>query len=634
MLDDYPTTGGAELAMTSRKLSGSRIFLALFTIWALAMIVPDLYRPFRPLGSFGFYANSDGLVTDVRGPFESEAASPAFRAGLRVGDRLDLARMRCIPLNTLTCASALAVLGGLQRVTTQRPVELVLAKTAEKRARTLSFSAEQAPFGWGRLWVLLLDQLAAVLVVLGAAWLVWTRPSGMTWGFFLYVIWFNPGQSAAYYAWLQQVPLALLTQNFAGAFAHGAGFAGFLLFAIRAPTNETAARWRSLEKALPFVAVFFAIVLSLGYANVFGYQTETISRFGILSGLLVAVAAFLLLLARRRDLPPHDYQRLRWVIWGCLIGLPALIVADAGEGTTLFDFLWADDPPPSEVWGLLRLINGVLCLFVFEALRRPRVVSVSIPLRRVTILGLLLSVPALFLHHQIDHLREIVSEKYDLPGWLWVAIAAALLFLISRVHEVATHLTDRFFSRNIIRAGERLGDAILNAQDFDALETHLVHGAKEALGLASASVFRNAGEVFVRSAEDQAWGESAAHLLDPADPMLEPTEKRRPFAVDPKAAARNRLPRGLMQPTVAVPVGDHIRCLAIALYGPHATGADLTHDERVMPAELAEKATCAFHKLDHEQLCQRIEELERELEIAPDRAFGAGSSLQTVELKS
>jgi hypothetical protein len=56
---------------------------------------------------------------------------------------------------------------------------------------------------------------------------------------------------------------------------------------------------------------------------------------------------------------------LRWVIWGCLIGLPALIIADAGQGTTLLDSLWAGHPPPEEVWGLLYLVNGVLCLFVF-----------------------------------------------------------------------------------------------------------------------------------------------------------------------------------------------------------------------------------------------------------------------------
>jgi hypothetical protein len=605
--------------------SANRILLVPFTIWALMMIIPDFYRLAQPLGSFGFYANNDGLVTDVQGPFPNVAASPAFQSGLQPGDRLDLAQMRCIPVNTLKCATALAALGGMRLVSDHRRASLVLTSTLEKPARQMDIVAKQRPFSWWVLTVLLLDQIAAILVILAAAWLVWTRPGGMTWGFFLYVIWFNPGQSFEYYALLQHSPTALLTQNIAGAIAQGAGSAGFILFAIRAPTDERATRWLPVERALPLVAVLLAILLTLSYANVFGYPTETVTRAGILSGLVVAACAFIILLARRKELPPQDYQRLRWVIWGCLIGLPALVIADAGQGTTLLDNLWSGHPPPpEEMWGLLYLVNGVLCLFVFEAVRRPRVVTVGIPLRRVTILGLLLSVPTLLLHQQIEHLRESISESFTLPSWIWITIAAALLFLISRIHELAVHFTDRYFNRAVAQAGERLGKAILTAGNFAEIEGHLVHGAHSALCLASASVFREEGGVFRRHAEDQGWDDSAARTLDPSDPMLEPVQMRRPFGVDAKAAARNHLPDGLMQPVVAVPVGDRFRCLALALYGPHATGNDLNHDERAMLAELADKAASAFIKLDHDQLCQRIAALECELETIATKLAAAG----------
>jgi hypothetical protein len=43
------------------------LLLVALTLWALAMIVPDFYRVYQPLGSFGFYANNDGIVTDVQG---------------------------------------------------------------------------------------------------------------------------------------------------------------------------------------------------------------------------------------------------------------------------------------------------------------------------------------------------------------------------------------------------------------------------------------------------------------------------------------------------------------------------------------------------------------------------------------
>ena len=622
--------------MQGQKRVASRVLLAAFTLWALAMIVPDLYRLIRPLGSFGFYANNDGLVTDVQGPFPDEASSPAFQAGLRPGDRLDLEQMRCIPVDTLNCASALAALRSVRLVSPEQRAELALAATEERPPGQVDIIAKQQPLSWGGLAVLLLDQAAAILIILAAAWLVWTRPGGMTWGFFLYVIWFNPGQSFEYYALLQHVPAALLTQNIAGAIAQGVGSAGFILFAIRAPTDERAMRWRVVEKALPYVAVLLAILLALSYANLFGHATEIVTRAGVLSGLVVAACAFIILLARQSELPPQDYQRLRWVIWGCVIGLPALILADAGQGTTLLDNLWMGHPPPEVMWGLLYLVNGVLCLFVFEAVRRPHVVNVGIPLRRVTILGLLLSVPTLFLHQQIEHIRELISESFDLPGWIWVFIAAALLFLVTRIHELAVDYTDRYFNRNVVQIGERLGNAILNAENFPEIEGHLVHGARSALGLASASVFREEGGVYRRSAEDQGWSNATARTLDPSDPMLEPLQTRRPFGVDAKAAARNRLPDGLMQPIVAVPVGDRLRCLALALYGPHATGNDLNHDERAMLAELADKAACVFIKLDHDQLCRRIAALEHELEaIAANlAASGPRTSLPTAEAKS
>ena len=396
-----------------------RVLLIALTLWALAMIVPDFYRLVRPLGSFGFAVDGDGLVTDVRGTFPDEMASPAWQAGLRPGDRLDLAQMRCIPLKTLRCATALATLGQLPLVDTHRRAELVIAATDAAPVRTVELGAKQRPFTWWVAAILPLDQIAGILVILAAAWLVWTRPGKMTWGFFLYIIWFNPGQSHQYYALLQHSPVALLAQHLAGGIAQGAGLAGFLSFALRTPRDQSAPYWRSVERTLPAAAVLFATVLVSGHANVFGYPAEILIRAGNLSGFVVAVCGLVFLLARRGDQSPTDYQRLRWVIWGCLIGLPSLTLADLGQQTTLLDSLWGKSAPPDEFWEAVRLVNGILCLFVFEAVRRPVVISVAIPLRRVTILGLLLSAPTLFVHHQYEHLSEGLKESLALPAAVW-----------------------------------------------------------------------------------------------------------------------------------------------------------------------------------------------------------------------
>jgi hypothetical protein len=600
--------------MRSYGQIAGRVLLVTLTFWALAMIVPDFYRLYQPLGSFGFYANNDGIITDIQGSFLEQTASPAFQAGLRVGDRLDLTQMRCIPIRTVRCASAMAALGGFRLVANRQRADLVIAAAPGRPARQVNIIASQRPYNGWVLAVLLLDQVAAMLVILAAGWLVWTRPGIMTWGFFLYVIWFNPGQSAQYYALLQQYsPIALLTQNIVGAIAQGIGSAGFIWFALRAPNDETTSRWRAVEMILPFIAILLAGLLTLSYANLLGYPTEAVTRAGVLSGIVVAACAFLILLARQKELPPQDYQRLRWVIWGCLIGLPALVFADAGTTTTLLNNLWPGYLPPEQLWGLLYLVNGVLCLFVSEAVRRPYVVKVSIPLRRVTILGLLLSLPVLFLHETIDHLREAVSKNVTLPAWAWLTIAAAIVFLISKIHDSAAHYLDWLFNRSVAKAGERLGDAVLKAQQHGEIEGQLVQGVRGALGLTSATVFREEDRVFRRTAGDPAW-DNAARTLDPNDPMLERAHAHRPYEIENEAAVRNDLPGGLMRPILAVPVGDRLRCLGLALYGPHATGNALSHDERSMLAELADKAASALMKLRDEQLRRRIAVLESELE--------------------
>src|SRR5580658_9225776 len=108
---------------------GGRIILVLLTLYALTMIAPDVLRVARPLGSFGMSADGDGLVYDVQGSFDSQEDSPAWRAGLRRGDRLDLVAMRCIPVDTEICASLLSLWAGLNYVMPGREATLVIAPT-------------------------------------------------------------------------------------------------------------------------------------------------------------------------------------------------------------------------------------------------------------------------------------------------------------------------------------------------------------------------------------------------------------------------------------------------------------------------------------------------------------------------
>ena len=591
-----------------------RVALLLLTVYALAMIAPDLLRVVRPLGSFGLAMDGDGRIYDVQGPFEAEHDSPAWRAGLRAGDRLDLAAMRCAPVDTTRCASLMSQWGGVTYVTAGREATFLIHSAPEQAPREVRLTAEPRPTNRLLDLVIVLDTIAGCLVVLGAAWLVWTRSGLMTWGFFIYVIQFNPGQAFQFWAWLQLWPRALLAQNVIFLVMQAAAYTGLLMFALRAPVDRTEGRWRTVERALPALAIVFLGVALASMGTVFGYPAEIWARSMLLIGFAVSVGALAILIGRRRDLSPRDYQRIRWVIWGCLIGLPAYLLAQLSQETSLFGHLIGEGQAPEEAAGALSLVNGILCLFVVEAVRRPTVVNVWIPLRRATAFGLLLSVPVLFLHKQI----EVIDEYIHMPDWAWVGVASGLVYLIARGHEFATGLMDRLFDRKFIRAERHLaevGETIQNSDSVDKIERLLVNEPISTLGLASAALFREQNGLFTRSLST-GWDADHADALTSNHPLLSARFDRKPYtpdSVDAAHASLAELPDDLERPVLVVPVGNARRCYALVLYGGHEIGTDLDSSERHLLGSLARDAEIAYAQVESETLRRRIKALERQL---------------------
>lgn len=585
--------------MTRHRL----LFIALL-IWALAMILPDFARVVRPLGSFGFYADSNGLIYDVSGPFESEAQSPAWRAGVRPGDHLDFSRMRCIPFDPYVCTSTITSVGGNEYVLPGRQTTIDLLPTATEGARDVTLIAVPRPTNWFARLVLLLDQFAGIAVILGAGWLVWTRPSRMTWGFFLYVIWYNPGQAYEFYAQLQRWPLLLLVQNALGSISQAVGYAGLLVFVMRAPTGSIQPQWVPFERAILALTPVVAVALMAAYGSSFGFETELVSRLTILFGIIVSITAVAILLARRRTLSPKDNQRLRWVMWGCLIGLPAFVIADLNEYTTLLTN-WNGLVMSEDVAGLLYLLNGVLCLFVVEAVRRDRVVSVAIPLRRVTLLALLMSLPALLLHQQAEHLHEMV----ELPGWSWLGIGAIVLFVIGRLHEWSVELADRFFNRSLDKSAKEIGAALLRTKTPADIDRLLADGVPRALKLSSAAAFRGTDTAFRRFENSAGWDDKAVRDLRISGAAMETLRQGEATLLDTTAATEAGFPSGLDLPILAVPAANRVHCYAVMLYGPHVSGTDIDSNEREMLMELGQHAADAYARAENEELRKTIAEL-------------------------
>ena len=433
-------------------MARDRPLLILLLFWALAMIVPDLVRIVQPLGSYGFYANSDGLIYDVAGPFVDEAASPAWKAGIREGDQIDLAQMTCCrttPRSAQARSPCWADSNTFFRTASRSSDLAARPITKPGRSRSSRPSVQPTgPFASSCSWTASPESWWCGRRVAG---LDTPRPNEL--GIFSLRNLVQPGQSFVFYAFLQQWPMLLIGQNVLASLAHAAGYAGLLhVCSCGCPTTGSTRRGVRSSARCRCSPSLFAAALLASYANAFGYSTETLTRAVLLAGFAVDIGALAILFLRRRNQSPEDYQRVRWVIWGCAIGLPAFIIAQLAQGTSLFDNLWGKTPP-YDVLGLLFLANGVFCLFVVQALSRTRVVNVSIPLRRVTILGFTLSIPALLLHTEVEH----IHDQLDLPNWAWLVIAFLALYLISRLHELAVHVADRYFNRALDRTGGRIG---------------------------------------------------------------------------------------------------------------------------------------------------------------------------------
>ena len=308
------------------------------------------------------------------------------------------------------------------------------------------------------------------------------------------------------------------------------------------------------------------------------------------------------------------------MIWGCLIGLPAYLIAEASQETSLPTSLFGEGAVTEDISGLIYLVNGILCLFVVEAVRRPTVVSVWIPLRRATLLGLLFSIPAFFVHEEFS----TINEWTNLPEWAWVLVASALIFLLSRIHEWLTEVADRLFDRDFRHAEEHLaaiGRAIQQADALGEIERLLVDEPLRALKLASAALFREEDSVFRRRAS-AGWSAADAVALRPGAPPLEGGARWQ--TVPARRKRRRRRPRRAPRTTwrgLCSACPSAIRGAGLRFSSTAATRREpilTTTSGGCSHASLTERKSAYAH-IEREQLRRKIVDLESQLARASEK---------------
>lgn len=142
------------------------IVVALLAALMLGTTLPDVVRVFgRPVYEFGYRIDYIGFITGV------EAGSPAAKAGIQQGDRLDI-------LSTPRERISAAYLGGT--IVSQERVVLGLMR--DGKSRLLSLTADLPEPAYRRPLVLARELAGRVFDLVGAM-LVLLRPGPMTWGF-------------------------------------------------------------------------------------------------------------------------------------------------------------------------------------------------------------------------------------------------------------------------------------------------------------------------------------------------------------------------------------------------------------------------------------------------------------------
>jgi hypothetical protein len=603
----------------------SKMLIIVLSGWSLCSVLPEFARVFTDYATLGFEANNDGVVKSVRGP-------PASEAGIRRND--------CIDLQHTPLPDLLAVFAGMGGMAYVRPDTAVTLNVTPAPCRGANLSSsprvlKAQAIGLtpaARLMLVLTGALGVFSIALGAV-LVWQKPSVMTWGFFLYVIWFNPGLNFVFYAELQRYPYAVLLQEFFQAAAQAAGYAGFIAFALRFPRNVVAPQWRRVEVLLPAVIVVFFLLNLAIFGTALGFRTEGVSRWSYGLGYVVPAAVLLILRFRQKEQMPTDRQRTLWVHWACRIGLFAFIFADSNMSTSLWDPLVApfcagksgvaalvcDNGRLSETTLLAFLaLNATIPLSVFYAVKHYRVIDIRFALGRGSTLVLTSVLIALALAYASIKIEDHLESSLGSRVLVYVLLVMLVKITFERLHETLNHACDNVFFRHLHAAEHSVGrvaNELMHKPDsFDAIDRRLIQVPVQSLGLTSGAVFRLQPTGIYRQGIDPVGlveGRDAAFPLGTAEVKVL-KQRGEAMRLDELVPAKQE-EQHTAEPVIALPIIAAEELVAVALYSAHRSGYDITTDEQKILEGLIEPAGNAYGWLEMTALRRRLHELSQRL---------------------
>jgi hypothetical protein len=584
--------------MSTDSLS-NRAALRTFVVVALSLLVLvagglDLRRIWVPIGVFGYATDGNDAVTFI------EDGSPAAKAGMQVGDTIDLqstpARFRWYVAQAGTLASGQSVTFGLMHSGVLRIVTL----TAIPQVTEHYYTAY-------RIAVL---GVAVLYIVLGAA-LVLLRPSPMTWGFFLYCLANAPFTFYAItlffpFPWpyvVYSVSWILTT----------AGIVGLLVFAL-CFLNEPVSGWRSSAlRTMPWLfatLVIFGLFFTYHWGWIGGPPGELLTRIFVGIPALWSFMVMYLFVDTYVRARGEDRQRIRWVVVG--FGLNLVI-----QFVSLFLSVYVPSEP---IWlaHVLQLSTVIVPLTVAYAVIKHRVIDVSFVVSRTLVYGvlttLLVCVFSVIDWFFTDYLR---LARLGTIAEVGAVVAFGLWF--NGLHRRVDSLIDATFFRQRHRAEIQLARnaaALPFATTPQNVAQALIKEPVRALELASAALFRRGKDgAYVRE-ESDGWNANDISGLDDNDGhllMLLQAENG-PVSLYDHPWRTQGVPSGPAHPVLALPIIVRRELAVVVFYGSHIHGEGLDPDEIKTIAGLAPGAAAAYDHLDAQSMKREVESIRRENE--------------------
>jgi hypothetical protein len=549
-------------------------------VWMLGTAVPALVSLWNPYPSNGLSVDYDGNVTDV------DPDSPAAALRIEPGDRI----LQPLPRAVFEDPPRAAAL----RLEHERAIRsIVLVPLLVKPTRL------------DRVLYLALFASYFVFLVVGSMVLL-LRPSPMTWAFYLYCVlrrwgdlgFYWPGSSFFY--WMNLSVLAALS---------GATCAFVAIFALRFPTDRVAG-WRRIAQT---AAIVLAAGLGIAWLSVFirlalGHPSQSpvnILTLVTASVYLAASAIFVVTLLRSHG---ADRQKLRWILVFPAVLVLRVIAILAGDGLLPY-------PIPEWVPSALAIIAIGIPLAVAYAVIRRLVFDIEFAISRALVYAAITSLVAgSFLLLDWFMSKQFAQTRFTLTAEIILALAIGSW--LNMLHRSVDRFVDSTFFRQRHRAEERLAKAalaIVRAESHELVDRFLVHEPLRALELTSAAIFhRSAGGHFVREMA-VGWDHVGTRELTSGDQLvLHLLAEERPVRLADIVWPSEESPTVVGDAILAMPVLLRDELVAIALYGPHRSGADIDPDEIRALTQLVDRAGAAYDHIEARTLREQVASLIRE----------------------